>query len=227
MDAVRTLITDRAEALRITLAALSKKAGRNHAYLQQFIKRGIPHELPERVRAVLAKELEVTEDQLRIEPLAAPPVSAEPPAASGKQNAIVRGPIQIGTMIPLFGQAAGGSEGQFVLNGNKIQDILAPPALTGVRDAYAVYVVGDSMEPRYHAGEAVFVNPRLPVRRGDYVVAQIAGEAEGEAPSAFVKRFISFDTRTLKLEQFNPKKTLQFPHNSVVSVHRIIMGGDG
>lgn len=35
------------------------------------------------------------------------------------------------------------------------------------------------------------------------------------------------DGDRLKLEQFNPKKTLVFPADKVVSVHRIIMGGDG
>jgi phage repressor protein C with HTH and peptisase S24 domain len=82
------------------------------------------------------------------------------------------------------------------------------------------------MEPRYFAGEAVFVNPRLPVRRGDFVVAQIAVD-DGEPPHAYVKRFVARDARTLRLEQFNPKKTLAFPVARVISVHRIIMGGDG
>src|SRR5262249_62124083 len=103
---------------------------------------------------------------------------------------------------------------------------LPPPSLEGVPDAYAVYVVGDSMEPRYFAGEAVFVNPRLPVRRGDFVVAQVAAD-ESEPPHAYIKRFVAREARSLKLEQFNPRKTLEFPISRVISVHRIIMGGDG
>jgi phage repressor protein C with HTH and peptisase S24 domain len=82
------------------------------------------------------------------------------------------------------------------------------------------------MEPRYFAGEAVFVNPRLPVRRGDFVVAQIAVEDDAP-PHAYIKRFVARDARTLRLEQFNPKKALAFPVARVISVHRIIMGGDG
>jgi Peptidase S24-like len=142
------------------------------------------------------------------------------------RNAELGGPARFASAIPAYGQAVGGKDGEFILNGNRIVDILAPPSLQGVPDAYAVYVVGDSMEPRYFAGEAVFVNPRLPVRRGDFVVAQIGAE-EGEPPHAYVKRFVARDGRSLKLEQFNPKKTLEFPVARVVSVHRIIMGGDG
>src|SRR5262249_59381473 len=102
---------------------------------------------------------------------------------------------------PACGPGVGGKEGEFILNGTRIADLLAPPSLQGVPDAYAVYVVGDSMEPRYFAGEAVFVNPRLPVRRGDFVVAQIAAD-EGEPPHAYIKRFVARETRHLKLEQF-------------------------
>jgi phage repressor protein C with HTH and peptisase S24 domain len=142
------------------------------------------------------------------------------------RNGEIGGPARFGARIPAYGQAVGGRDGEFILNGNRIVDILAPPSLQGVPDAYAVYVVGDSMEPRYFAGEAVFVNPRLPVRRGDFVVAQIAVE-HGEPPHAYVKRFVARDARILRLEQFNPKKTLEFPVGRVISVHRIIMGGDG
>ena len=150
--------------------------------------------------------------------------SAPPPAPP--RNAVLGGPARFGARIPAYGQAVGGKDGEFILNGNRIVDILAPPSLQGVPDAYAVYVVGDSMEPRYFAGEAVFVNPRLPVRRGDFVVAQIAVE-NGEAPHAYIKRFVAREARHLRLEQFNPKKMLEFPVGRVTSVHRIIMGGDG
>ena len=149
------------------------------------------------------------------------PIEDSPP-----RNGAVGGPARFGARIPAYGQAVGGRDGEFILNGNRIVDVLAPPSLQGVPDAYAVYVVGDSMEPRYFAGEAVFVNPRLPVRRGDFVVAQVAVEA-GEPPHAYIKRFVARDARTLRLEQFNPKKSLEFPVGRVISVHRIIMGGDG
>jgi phage repressor protein C with HTH and peptisase S24 domain len=164
--------------------------------------------------ARFATTLHPTADAAAATPLPAP------------RNAQLGGPARFADTIPAYGQAVGGKDGEFILNGNRIVDVLAPPSLQGVPDAYAVYVVGDSMEPRYFAGEAVFVNPRLPVRRGDFVVAQIAAE-EGEPPHAYVKRFLAREARMLRLEQFNPKKTLEFPIARLVSVHRIIMGGDG
>jgi phage repressor protein C with HTH and peptisase S24 domain len=128
--------------------------------------------------------------------------------------------------IPLYGQAVGGTDGQFPLNGSLITEIAAPPSLAGVAGAYAVMVVGTSMEPRYFAGEAVFVNPRLPVRVGDFVVAQIAAD-EGEPPLAYVKRYVGQNEKAIRLEQLNPAKKLGFAADRVVSIHRIVMSGEG
>jgi phage repressor protein C with HTH and peptisase S24 domain len=141
-------------------------------------------------------------------------------------NARVGDAVSLITTIPVYGQAMGGKYGEFALNGNKVAEVLAPVSLQGVANAYAVYVAGDSMEERYFAGEVVYVHPGLPVSRNHFVVAQIATD-DGSAPLAFVKKFISFDDRRLKLQQLNPKKIIEFPSKLVVSVHRIVMGGEG
>jgi phage repressor protein C with HTH and peptisase S24 domain len=130
-----------------------------------------------------------------------------------------------GAWIPVYGHAVGGKDGEFVLKGNQVSQVLAPPDLSQVIDAYAVYVVGESMEPRYFAGETVFVNPRLPISRGAFVVAQISKGEEAE-PRAYVKRFVSQDAKRLRLEQYSPKKILEFPTSAVVAIHRIVMSSE-
>lgn len=223
MDAVRELVLRKAEELG-GLKRLSVALGKNHAYLQQFIHRGVPAMLDEHVRPHLAALLGIDETMLKLSADEAPrPGPLEPRPRS---NVVGRTSMPMAGTVPLYGVARGGPDGRFVLNGNKIADVLAPPKLASVPDAYAVYVVGDSMEPRYFSGEALFVHPRLPVRQGDFVVAQIAAE-EGEPPEAYVKRFVSLDDKLLRLEQFNPKKIMKFAARRLVSLHRIIMAGDG
>lgn len=126
-----------------------------------------------------------------------------------------------GEYIPLYGHAVGGLDGEFVLNGNKLDDITAPPDLSPANGAYAVACAGESMEPRYFDGEIVFVDPTHRVRRGDFVVAQIRNPNEGNPPLAYIKRFIRHNDAELILEQYNPAKELRFPHSDVVSVHFI------
>lgn len=216
-DPVRTSILEAAEQLDLPLAEISRRLGRNHSYLQQFIKRGTPAELPEDVRQELARIIGLREEQLR---------GPRAQQAVNRPNAQIGGPAAaLWHTVPVYGHAVGGDDGQFVLNGNKITDILAPSSLAGVPGAYAVYVAGESMLERYQPGEAVFVNPRLPIRRGDFVVAQIRG-ADADQPEAYIKRFISKEASWLRLEQLNPKKLLKFPTQRVVSIHRVLKGGE-
>lgn len=141
-------------------------------------------------------------------------------------NAIVRDKLSgEAEYIPLYGHAVGGVDGEFILNGNVLDHILAPPGLSMARGAYAVTCAGESMEPRYFDGETVFVDPVMRVRKGDFVVAQIKNMNEGSAPLAFIKRFVRHNDAELILEQFNPAKELRFPHADVVSVHYIVLGG--
>ena len=220
-DPVRNLISQLLRERGLDAKAVSLAIGRNHAYLQQFLKRGIPRKLPEDVRVALADYFQIEQKDLAGVSQKAN-VTIAPP-----RNARLAGQVGLNVTVPAYGQARGGRDGQFPLNGNKVADVLAPPSLANVPDAYAVYVVGSSMEPRYYAGECVFVNPKLPIMKGCFVVAQIAAPVEGDPPLAYVKRYVSSDDKVLRLEQYNPKKTLTFPAGRVVSLHRIIMGGMG
>jgi phage repressor protein C with HTH and peptisase S24 domain len=216
MDAARSAIVSRVAELGLSLSELSLKVGKNHAYFQQFIKRGVPNRLPEEVRGRVAEILGLDERLLK-----EAPSSQARLMMTDAVRSVARGTL----WIPVYGHAVGGRDGEFILSGNQVSEVLAPPNLSHVPDAYAVYVVGDSMEPRYFAGETVFVNPRLPIGRGSFVVAQISKGQEGE-PRAYVKRFVSQDAKRLRLEQYNPKKVLEFPMSTVVAIHRIVMSGE-
>jgi SOS-response transcriptional repressor LexA len=216
MDPVRNTMVARVAELGLSLSELSLKVGKNHAYFQQFIKRGVPNRLPEEVRGRVAEILGL--DELALRQLG--------PNLRFMYDRIQEVPARgAAGWIPVYGHAVGGKDGEFVLSGNQVSEVLAPPSLLHVRDAYAVYVVGDTMEPRYFAGETVFVNPRLPISRGSFVVAQISKGEEPE-PRAYVKRFLSQDGKRLRLEQYNPKKILEFPASTVVAIHRIVMSSE-
>lgn len=157
-----------------------------------------------------------------------PPVSNILPfdSPSEKPNAIVRGQVDSGTkMIPVYGRAVGGVDGEFDMNGSLLGHVLAPPSLAGINGVYAVQVSGDSMSPRYEDGETCYIDPKYRVKRGDYVVAQIQFE-EGGPLLAFVKKFCRQNSHELVLEQFNPPKELRFPATAVVTVHYIALAGN-
>jgi len=132
---------------------------------------------------------------------------------------------EAGPMIPVFGQAVGGVDGEFSMNGSVLYEVMAPPVISSISGAYAVAVSGDSMSPRYEDGEICFVDPRRRVKKGDYVIAQVCVD-DDSPPLAYVKKFLRHNSDELVLEQFNPAKELRFPSSSVRSVHYIALAGN-
>jgi phage repressor protein C with HTH and peptisase S24 domain len=135
-------------------------------------------------------------------------------------------PVTAQSMIPIYGTAIGGEDGRFEMNGQVIDRVAAPPGLMTAQGAYGVMVAGESMEPRYHSGETVYVHPQKPVMRGGYVVVQLWPEIDGDPVGGLVKRFISMNDEVLRLEQFNPPKVIEIPRSRVKAVHRIVLGGE-
>lgn len=122
--------------------------------------------------------------------------------------------------LPVLGAAMGGDNSLFFDNGAIHERIRRPPNLDGVQNAFAIYMVGDSMEPRYFAGEFLFVNPNRPPARNCFVVVEL-GDGQG-----MVKQFIKRDDTILHLRQFNPDKDLEIENEKVRSVYRIVGTGE-
>jgi len=140
-------------------------------------------------------------------------------------NALISGlMLTTDRRLPVYGHAVGGIDGDFPMNGTMLFDVLCPPQLSEISEAYAVIISGDSMYPRYEDGEIAFIDPTRRVRRGDYVVAQIMMD-EFATPHAYVKKFVQHNAQELVLEQFNPAKQLRFAHAQVVSVHFVALAG--
>ncbi|HXJ59409.1 MAG TPA: S24 family peptidase [Verrucomicrobiae bacterium] len=201
MDAVRQLILDRAAELKRPLSEVSKKINKNHAYLQQFIRRGIPLELPEKVRSALAREIGVPEERLRgpeskstlkvsnggtkqpqsrVVNNVGKVTNADPPHIS---TPIIPGSQLIGERdLPVFATSQGG-KGAIVLSSDPVDWVARPEPLARVKDGYGVMVTGDSMFPALEPGDIVHVHPHRPPRDGSTCIFQ-AHRADGTVLSS-------------------------------------------
>jgi phage repressor protein C with HTH and peptisase S24 domain len=128
--------------------------------------------------------------------------------------------------LRVLGQGGAEPSGRFLMTPDAVDMVPCPAVLQDVPDAYAVFVVGDSMDPRYRAGEIVYVHPGKPWRRGDFVVVQLN---VGDKPEVYgyIKEFVSLTPSTLILRQLNPVEEIEFPRSQVRSIHKIIMSGEG
>lgn len=125
--------------------------------------------------------------------------------------------------LPVLGAAKGGKGGIFMHNGEAFDYVQRPSFLSDARDAYAVYMVGESMEPRYFAGETLFVHPHRPVRQGDFIVIQLAPETEGGEAEYLVKQFVRQDEKRLQVREYQPKeRVFDLPAARVLAAHKIV-----
>jgi phage repressor protein C with HTH and peptisase S24 domain/lambda repressor-like predicted transcriptional regulator len=221
-DSVRELIRSRLIEAGLSMAEVSKRMGRNHAYLQQFLEREAPKHLPEEVRGRLATILGISELTLRQRGLTGNPPLPE----SNVSNFAQIGPPDFSNMVNVLGATEAGSDGSFEWNGQPIDRVPRPPFLAGATQGYALFVAGSSMEPRYHPGETIFVHPGKPVTIGSYVVVQVRPPEGEPTPRAFLKRLVRRTAKTLFLEQFNPRKPFEIPAADVLSIHRVVGSGD-
>ena len=215
---VREFLRGKLSERGLSMKEASERIGRNHAYLQQFLERGIPAVLPEEARERLADVLGVAPDALRF---------GGPPSRPSARSPFLRlPPANPGDRIPVMGVGEGGGEGKSLWNGEIVDYVARPPALAGAPSGYATYVIGTSMEPRYHPGELIYVHPGKPVTAGAYVLVQLKPPAEGEPPLALIKRLARKTGQRYVLEQFNPPRQFDVPAKDVVSIHRIVGSGE-
>lgn len=124
--------------------------------------------------------------------------------------------------VPILGGGLCGEDGLFELNGQTLDHARRPPRLAGVKDAYALFVHGDSMSPWREPGQLVYVHPHQPVNVSDYVVVQLHSEGPGHAPAAYIKKLVRRSASTLRLTQFNPREDLSIATARVKAIHRVI-----
>lgn len=141
------------------------------------------------------------------------PASAEAPAPAETP------PILGRRDLPVFASAQAGPEGM-VLTYDPIEWIERPAPLATVRDAFAMYVVNDSMEPRYRQGDLLLIHPQRPVRPGRDVLVVFAAE-DGEQ-RAWVKELVSLDSERLRLRQLNPAQDLEIPRERIRNLHLVV-----
>lgn len=197
------------------MAALSRAAERNHAYIQQFLTRGVPAELPEHVRDRLAPVLGVSPDALRERPKAGASVSA--PAVMPPPS-----PRNLPRDVPVMGTAMGG-DGSFLLNqGDPIDMVRRGPGIAQSRTVFAIYVEGESMSPRFDPGDLIYLDPARPVRIGDDVVLVMASENAADPPLSYLKRLVRRTADRVIAEQFNPAQRIEYPTRNLKQMVRVL-----
>lgn len=225
LDAPRRALWDAAESQRVDLANLSKQIGRNHAYLRQYLWRRSPAKLDEDDRDKLAKILSVDAEYLKVgakpqgdaNPVDNNQRKVEPETIPGLQfSEGARSHLTWPKNLPILGHARAGVEGFFLEQGERHGMAFRPPALSTVKDAFAVYVHDDCMSPKFEPGEIAWIHPTRPVAPGNHVIIELA---DGQA---FIKRLVRRTGSHVICLQYEPRKEIRFDIKKVKRLYYVV-----
>ncbi len=122
--------------------------------------------------------------------------------------------------LPVYGSAQAGPDGQRI-EFDPIEWIDRPETLRDVPDAFAMYVMNDSMEPKYEQGDMLYVHPtRIPRRMSHVVIVKTDG-------TALVKRLVRADPDAYVVRQYNPASEYQIPRREVTALYLVLGSMDG
>ena len=100
--------------------------------------------------------------------------------------------------------------------------VMRPYGAANMADALAVYVVGDSMSPRYEPGELLFVHPEADIAVGCDVVIELHPLEGAAVPTKILKRYCGRTATALRLTQFNPPLDCEVDLTMVKKISRVL-----
>lgn len=204
---------------RVTNEAIAEKIGAHPVTVSKLLNGRM--RMDEEWRAKFSAGLDLAPEILFSDAPAPPPPAAKPLEVRPAELA-VPGMSAMPLDLPVMGTAAGSLlRGAFQFEGGVIDYVRRPPALVGAKDAYALYVEGDSMLPLYPHGELIIVHPGRPPRLNDGVVVQSRSRADGDI-EATLGILAARTGSEIKLQKLNPSAVVSIKREYVDQVHKVL-----
>jgi phage repressor protein C with HTH and peptisase S24 domain len=137
-----------------------------------------------------------------------------------RQGAAAMRPISLNAAasqrdLPVHSAFREGSDGFWFVEGDAKEFVERPANLRGVANAFALYADGESMQPRYFAGELLFVNPNRPITPNCFVAIEMA-DGRGQ-----VRQFLRRTHDGIFVRRFHPDQEQRLPAPEVKRMYRI------
>lgn len=207
---VRAYVEHVCRSMDIKPAALADQIGVAQSTLTRFLhKKDVTHTLSGKTLAKIAS----------VSGIPAPP-------ELGVERSIVipapenRLPSYAAKDLPVYGAALGGDGTVIMLNrGERVDTVSRPGTLVGVKDAFGVVIVGESMAPMYKPGHIAHIHPGRPPTPGEGVLIEL------QDGHAHIKEYINGNDDIVRCRQYNPPLDLKFKRKDVKRLYLIVGSG--
>ena len=117
--------------------------------------------------------------------------------------------------LPVLSVFREGSDGFWFAEGDAKEFVERPANLRGVANAFALYADGETMQPRYFAGELLFVNPNRPITSNCFVAIEM-GDGRGH-----VRQFLRRTHDGIFVRRLHPDNEQRLAASDVKRMYRI------
>lgn len=149
-------------------------------------------------------------------PLGCDPADLLPPMKTDS-GALIPAMSVVSRLIPVRSAARGGDDQQMFLQDGPIDHRPCPSFVEHVKDAYAIYVVGESMTPMYRAGQLLYINPHRPLTAGRGVVITKMNQA------VIIKELVKQTGFGLVVREYQPKmREFTVPFSEIAEAHSVV-----
>jgi phage repressor protein C with HTH and peptisase S24 domain len=149
------------------------------------------------------------------------PSPPSPVPSSARRTAQSLTPLDLRRQdLPVWAAVQGGEEGAMLITTSPI-DWIARPRELEVRDAFAVFLIGDSMSPRYDHGDQLYVHPHRPPKGGDDCLFIHEVEAEGQF-LGLAKTLVRAGADKWRVRQYTPQKEFDLDRRKWTKAWKIV-----
>jgi SOS-response transcriptional repressor LexA len=216
-DAARRLKILRDQA-GLTMRAVSESLGwsltRYQHYEDRFKRKFLPFELARALDLLFAQHGIAAGEVLALAGVSQ--AQSAPSRLVGAKGPASAHSIAANYDLPVLGELRDVAD-DFTFNSAAPKAFVERPGhLKGAANAFALYVVGEAMEPRFYAGELVFVDPNRPLTRHCFVAIEMA---DGRG---LIRQFVRRGESEAIVRQFNPDKQAHLKPVDVRRMCRIV-----
>lgn len=137
------------------------------------------------------------------------------------QNRVRLSDTQISQDMPVRGVKMGDfGDTHFSIMDEVVDQLPRPPGLAKARDAFALYISGSVMSPRYDHGDPVYINPAKPAAPGDDVLIELKGSAPRKC---LLRQLMRLESDHIVVAQFNPPDPdIRIERSVIESILRVV-----
>ncbi len=110
-----------------------------------------------------------------------------------------------------------GEAGQMMFTDDPLDYVPSPPWLALAAEAYAIYVVGHSMVPRYRPQQLLFIDPAIKPKANCGVVVYQPDSV------VLIKEFVRANAQIVRLREYQPQmREFELPQASIQALHVVV-----